>query len=166
MTRECFSMRSSLCPTGGKDIRPTTMLARLFSPCGWSRWKQNSLRQQEQFVLICCHGIQSSSLSLRYLSFIEHAFNPEKGKFRNFLGYDRRWNESEGSEDCHGRAVWALGTVLGRSANPGCGLRRAVCSNSRCPRFSDFAVLEPAPMLCWEFRNILTLILATAMRSR
>src|ERR1700722_18313432 len=58
----------------------------------------------------------SSSLSLRYLSFIEHAFNPEKGKFRNFLGYDRRWNESEGSEDCHGRAVGALGTVLGRSA--------------------------------------------------
>jgi glycosyltransferase involved in cell wall biosynthesis len=79
---------------------------------------------------------QASSLSLRYLSFIEHAFNPEKGKFRNFFGYDRRWNESEGSEDCHGRTVWALGTVLGRSANP--GLRSAA---GRLFEFSLPAVL-------------------------
>jgi len=78
----------------------------------------------------------SLPLSLRYLSFIEHAFNPEKGRFRNFLGYDRRWNESEGSEDCHGRAVWALGTVLGRSANP--GLRSAA---GRLFEFSLPAVL-------------------------
>ena len=58
-------------------------------------------------------------LSLRYLSFLEHAFNSGKGRFRNFLGYDRRWNEAEGSEDSHGRAVWALGTVLGRSSDHG-----------------------------------------------
>src|SRR5579864_1970820 len=38
--------------------------------------------------------------SSRYLSLLEHAFNPEKGRFRNFLGYDRRWNEPQGSEDC------------------------------------------------------------------
>src|SRR5580700_6784481 len=42
-----------------------------------------------------------SDSSCRYLSFLEHAFNPEKGRFRNFLGYDRRWNEAEGSEDSH-----------------------------------------------------------------
>jgi glycosyltransferase involved in cell wall biosynthesis len=53
--------------------------------------------------------------SFRYLSFLEHSFNPATGRFRNFLGYDRRWNETEGSEDSHGRALWALGTVLGRS---------------------------------------------------
>jgi glycosyltransferase involved in cell wall biosynthesis len=81
-------------------------------------------------------GDSSSSLSLRYLAFIEHAFNSEKGKFRNFLGYDRRWNESEGSEECHGRAVWALGTVLGRSAHP--GLRSAA---GRLFEFSLPAVL-------------------------
>src|ERR1700758_2627222 len=28
-----------------------------------------------------------------YLSFLEHAFNPETAKFKNFLSYDRRWNE-------------------------------------------------------------------------
>src|ERR1700727_1631275 len=58
MTRECFSMRSSPYPTEGKDIRLTTMLARSHSQCGWSRGKPNSLRQQEQFVLICCPGIR------------------------------------------------------------------------------------------------------------
>jgi len=27
----------------------------------------------------------------RYLAFLEHAFNPEKKRFRNFFGYDHRW---------------------------------------------------------------------------
>ena len=54
-----------------------------------------------------------------YLAFLEHAFNSAKGRFKNFLRYDRRWNETVGSEDCHGRALWALGTVLGRSQNHG-----------------------------------------------
>jgi len=58
-------------------------------------------------------------LSSRYLSFLEHAFNPANGRFRNLLGYDRRWNEAAGSEDCHGRALWSLGTVLGRSIDQG-----------------------------------------------
>jgi len=55
----------------------------------------------------------------RYLAFLEHAFNAKKRRFRNFLGYDRRWKEEQGSEDSHGRALWALGTVLGRSENQG-----------------------------------------------
>jgi glycosyltransferase involved in cell wall biosynthesis len=55
----------------------------------------------------------------RYLAFLEHAFNPEKKRFRNFLGYNHRWKEDQGSEDAHGRALWALGTVLARSTNHG-----------------------------------------------
>jgi len=58
-------------------------------------------------------------LSSRYLSFLEYAFNPANGRFRNFLPFDRRWNETQGSEDSHGRALWALGTVLGRSVDQG-----------------------------------------------
>ncbi len=54
-----------------------------------------------------------------YLSFLEHAFNPAKSRFKNFLRYDRRWNEPVGSEDSHGRALWGLGTVLGRSRDQG-----------------------------------------------
>jgi glycosyltransferase involved in cell wall biosynthesis len=55
----------------------------------------------------------------RYLAFLEHAFNPEKKRFRNFLGYNHRWKEEQGSEDSHGRALWALGTLLARSTNQG-----------------------------------------------
>jgi glycosyltransferase involved in cell wall biosynthesis len=63
--------------------------------------------------------LYSPDFSFRYLSFLEHAFNPANGRFRNFLGYDRRWNEPAGSEDCHGRALWSLGTVLSRSTDQG-----------------------------------------------
>ncbi|MGD0733604.1 MAG: glycosyltransferase family 4 protein [Terracidiphilus sp.] len=58
-------------------------------------------------------------LSRRYLAFLWLAFNAETGRFRNFLGYDRRWLEEVGSEDSHGRALWALGTVLGHSHDAG-----------------------------------------------
>lgn len=54
-------------------------------------------------------------LGERYLAFLWHAFNKESGRFRNFMGYDRRWLEDEGSYDSHARAMWALGTVAGRS---------------------------------------------------
>ena len=56
-------------------------------------------------------------LSETYLAFLGHAFNKDSGRFRNFMGYDRRWLEDAGSEDCHGRALWALGVVAGRSDN-------------------------------------------------
>ncbi len=64
-------------------------------------------------------SLLAADFSARYLSFLEHAFNQANGRFRNFLGYDRRWNEPIGSEDCHGRALWSLGTVLGQSKNQG-----------------------------------------------
>jgi glycosyltransferase involved in cell wall biosynthesis len=67
--------------------------------------------------------IENQSLNpdwaFRYLAFLEHAFNPKKKRFRNFLGFDRRWMEEQGSEDSHARALWALGSVLGRSTNHG-----------------------------------------------
>nr|WP_246385567.1 glycosyltransferase family 4 protein [Armatimonas rosea] len=58
-------------------------------------------------------------LTTRYLAFIHHAFNPETGRFRNFLSYNRHWLEAQGSEDSHGRSLWALGTMLGRTRNAG-----------------------------------------------
>lgn len=58
-------------------------------------------------------------LASRYLAFLSHGFNRPQGRFRNFMSYTRRWLEEEGSEDCHGRALWALGTVVGRSSDPG-----------------------------------------------
>lgn len=59
------------------------------------------------------------NLSRRYLAFLWLAFHDDTGRFRNFLGYDRKWLEDVGSEDSHGRALWALGFVLGHSQDPG-----------------------------------------------
>jgi glycosyltransferase involved in cell wall biosynthesis len=73
----------------------------------------------------------------RYLAFLQHAFNAEKRRFRNFQGYDHCWLEDQGSEDSHGRALWAIGTLLARSSNH--GLRGA---GGRLFEFSLPAVLE------------------------
>jgi hypothetical protein len=51
-------------------------------------------------------------LAIRFLAFLLHAFNPELGRFRNFMGYDHRWTEAEGTSDSHGRALWALGVAV------------------------------------------------------
>lgn len=48
----------------------------------------------------------------RYLAFVHYAFDPRHGRFRNFMGYDRRWLEDVGSEDSHARALWALGAAV------------------------------------------------------
>ena len=82
----------------------------------------------------------------RYLAFLEHAFHPEKKRFRNFLGYDRHWREDQGSEDSHGRALWALGTLLARSENQ--GLRGAA---GRLLEFSLPAALEFSSPRAWAY---------------
>jgi glycosyltransferase involved in cell wall biosynthesis len=61
---------------------------------------------------------EALALASRYLAFIAYAFNRETGRFRNFMDYQRNWLEESGSEDSHGRTLWALGTVLGRSITP------------------------------------------------
>jgi hypothetical protein len=61
---------------------------------------------------------EALELASRYLAFIWYAFNTETGRFRNFMDYQRHWLEAGGSEDSHGRTLWALGTVLGHSNTP------------------------------------------------
>jgi glycosyltransferase involved in cell wall biosynthesis len=88
-------------------------------------------------------------LSARYLSFLEHAFNPANGRFKNTLAFERRWDETEGSEDCHGRALWGLGTVLGRSAD--LGLRSAA---GRLFEYSVPVALEFRSPRAWAYTLI------------
>jgi len=61
----------------------------------------------------------SADLVSRYLAFLWLAFDPATKRFRNCLSYERQWQEPGGSEDSHGRALWGLGTVLGRSKDAG-----------------------------------------------
>lgn len=53
------------------------------------------------------------TLGRRYLYFLAQAQAPD-GQFRNRLGYDRRWRDHPGSEDCWGRALWGLGAAAAR----------------------------------------------------
>jgi glycosyltransferase involved in cell wall biosynthesis len=55
------------------------------------------------------------ALAATYAAFLDKAFNPNTARFHNFLSIDRNWLDEQGSEDCHGRAIWALGTAVGRS---------------------------------------------------
>lgn len=61
---------------------------------------------------------EAHGLTSRYLAFVWYAFDAETKRFRNFMDYHRRWLEASGSDDSHGRALWALGTLLGRSNAP------------------------------------------------
>ena len=48
-------------------------------------------------------------------AFLHHAFDLKTKRFHNHLSFDRHWLDEQGSEDCHGRALWALGIGVGRS---------------------------------------------------
>jgi glycosyltransferase involved in cell wall biosynthesis len=55
------------------------------------------------------------ALAATYAAFLHGAFDPKTKRFHNFLSINRQWLDEKGSEDSHGRAVWALGTAAGRS---------------------------------------------------
>jgi glycosyltransferase involved in cell wall biosynthesis len=55
------------------------------------------------------------TLATTCAAFLHHAFDLKTHRFHNFLSFDRRWLDEQGSEDCQGRALWALGVGVGRS---------------------------------------------------
>jgi glycosyltransferase involved in cell wall biosynthesis len=48
-------------------------------------------------------------------AFLHYAFNRKTRRFHNHMSFDRQWLDEQGSEDCQGRALWALGVSVGRS---------------------------------------------------
>ncbi|MFH1185053.1 MAG: glycosyltransferase family 4 protein [Chloroflexota bacterium] len=89
---------------------------------------------------------EAARLSTRYLAFLWYSFNPESRRFRNFMDYRRAWLEEAGSDDCHGRALWALGTVLGRSSMPSLHQMAA-----RVFQQSLLTILETTSPRAWAF---------------
>ena len=73
------------------------------------------------FILaVLLDGLEEAServrtLATRYAAFLNHAFDRQTGRFHNHLSFERRWLDERGSEDCHARALWALGLGVGRS---------------------------------------------------
>ena len=60
----------------------------------------------------------SDVLTTRFAAFVQHAWNPDTRQFRNFMGFNRTWLEDKGSEDSHGRTLWALGQSARTDASP------------------------------------------------
>ncbi len=79
------------------------------------------------------------TLASRYLAFVSHAFNRPMGRFRNFMSHSRLWREEQGSEDSHGRALWALGTVVGCSVDPGRHSLAGALFHAALPAVSSFS---------------------------
>jgi hypothetical protein len=92
------------------------------------------------------------TLGRRYLYFLAQAQAPD-GRFRNRLGYDRRWRDYPAAEDCWGRALWGLGTAAARG--PTSGIREESLSrfsrgaqvSSAWPHAMSFAALGAAEVL-------------------
>jgi len=62
---------------------------------------------------------QQGSLIATYAAFLNYAFDRTRRRFRGFMGFDRRWLEEAGSEDCHGRCLMALGQAVEQTSLPG-----------------------------------------------
>ncbi len=96
-------------------------------------------------------------LAMQYVAFLDYAFNAKTGRFRNFMTYDRRWLEPQGSEDSHGRSLWALGTAVALDQNEGHRMlaaelfRQALPAERhfRSPRAHAFTVLGLRAYLEW-----------------
>ena len=92
------------------------------------------------------------TLARRYLYFLTLAQGPD-GRYRNRLGYDRRWRDQPGTGDCWGRALWGLGTAAARG--PTVGIRGEALAlfdsggrvRSALPHAMAFAVLGAAEVL-------------------
>ncbi len=58
-----------------------------------------------------------ATITAAFAAFIQHAWNPDVRRFRNFMSYDRHWLEELGSEDSHARTLWALAECARRDAD-------------------------------------------------
>ena len=73
------------------------------------------------------------------------------------LSYERQWQETEGSEDSHGRALWGLRNRSRPIQERGiAGSGGASCLNSPFLPLWNSRAREPAPSRCWDCRSIWT----------
>ncbi len=55
------------------------------------------------------------TLATTSAAFLHHAFDFKTKRFHNHMSFERGWLDEQGSDDCQGRALWALGIGVGRS---------------------------------------------------
>jgi glycosyltransferase involved in cell wall biosynthesis len=79
------------------------------------------------------------TLTSRFAAFVQHAWNPDTCRFRNFMSYDRRWLDESGSEDSHGRALWALAECARKDTDPSRRRWAAALFKTALPAVEDFS---------------------------
>jgi len=80
----------------------------------------------------------SEILTARLAAFLQHAWNPATRRFRNFMSFGRVWLEESGSEDSHGRTLWALGECARSDVSPSRRLWAISLFNEALPSAEEF----------------------------
>jgi glycosyltransferase involved in cell wall biosynthesis len=114
-------------PLRGSQTPPDIQLGHLYSMCDGTGLFQHAVHSvpdrshgyciddNARALLLACalgelgEGQIHEALMATFAAFIQHGWNPDTRRFRNFMSFDRRWLEETGSEDSHGRTLWALG---------------------------------------------------------
>ncbi|RYD43397.1 MAG: glycosyltransferase, partial [Sphingomonadales bacterium] len=104
---------------------------------------------------------QCGQLTSVFAAFVQHAWNADRGEFRNFMGFGRNWLEEVGSEDSCGRTLWALGATAREARDPGLRqwaheLFERTASSAlefQSPRAIAFAMLGADYVLAADSRN-------------
>lgn len=81
---------------------------------------------------------QLGTQAATYAAFLNHAFDRARGRFRNFMSFDRRWLEEVGSEDCQGHALWALGLCVAQAGQGSFQMLAAELFEQALPVAADF----------------------------
>ena len=79
----------------------------------------------------------------RSVRFLEAAFNPALGRFRNFRSADGTWLDSVGSEDAHARAALALAETAHLAGDPGIRSRGFTLFERALPATIRLTYLRP-----------------------
>jgi len=79
------------------------------------------------------------SRAATYAAFLNHAFDRQRGRFRNFMNFERRWLEEVGSEDCQGHALWALGLCVSQAGQGSFQMLAAQLFEQALPVAAEFS---------------------------
>lgn len=108
------------------------------------------------------HGDERlSDLRERCFGFLHEAYDVRSGRFHNFRSAAGNWLDDPGSEDSHGRALWALGHTARHASHP--VMRRDAAGLFHCalpavrgftsPRAWAFTLLGLAALRTVDFAN-------------
>jgi hypothetical protein len=105
-------------------------------------------------------------LTARFAAFVQHAWNDNAGRFRNFMSYDRQWLDEIGSEDSHGRALWALAECAAHDSDMSRRAWAAVLFRRALPAVEEFSSPRAWALLLLGLDTYCTLFRDDAFASR